>query len=325
LHAAVVIAEHDREALERLFRYGARPAFARERLRGQTTAASPTSSSGRRAPPQTELAWDDASYQLGPALARTDPCQRLNVIAAHHARDLVRQLRRKQSARGTVLAPRTVRHCFWLAHRIAHDAEVDELIDRNPFVLRRGELPGKVDRDPTWRQNAIFTRDEVEHVISDERIPLDRRVVYALLFLAGLRFGEVAALRWRFYESIAEPLGRLMIAHSYNTKRRTVKGTKTEQPRQVPVHRVLANIRLQGDEPGPEPQEYLLLLFELRQRGWLLGGRHGSPGASAPYYTAYYTRTGGGAKAPRSCHISVPQFGGADGTRTLVSHIEIFN
>ncbi len=28
LHAAVVIADHDREALERLCRYGARPAFA---------------------------------------------------------------------------------------------------------------------------------------------------------------------------------------------------------------------------------------------------------------------------------------------------------
>ena len=32
LHAGVVIAEHDREALERLCRYGARPAFALERL-----------------------------------------------------------------------------------------------------------------------------------------------------------------------------------------------------------------------------------------------------------------------------------------------------
>ena len=32
LHAGVVIAEHDREALERLCRYGTRPAFAQERL-----------------------------------------------------------------------------------------------------------------------------------------------------------------------------------------------------------------------------------------------------------------------------------------------------
>jgi len=32
LHAGVVIAEHDRDALERLCRYGARPAFALERL-----------------------------------------------------------------------------------------------------------------------------------------------------------------------------------------------------------------------------------------------------------------------------------------------------
>jgi hypothetical protein len=32
LHAGVVIADHDRDALERLCRYGARPAFAQERL-----------------------------------------------------------------------------------------------------------------------------------------------------------------------------------------------------------------------------------------------------------------------------------------------------
>src|SRR5262249_14866716 len=32
LHAGVVIADHDREALERLARYGARPAFAHDRL-----------------------------------------------------------------------------------------------------------------------------------------------------------------------------------------------------------------------------------------------------------------------------------------------------
>jgi hypothetical protein len=32
LHAGVVIADHDREALERLCRYGTRPAFAHERL-----------------------------------------------------------------------------------------------------------------------------------------------------------------------------------------------------------------------------------------------------------------------------------------------------
>ena len=32
LHAGVVVPDHDREALERLCRYGARPAFAHERL-----------------------------------------------------------------------------------------------------------------------------------------------------------------------------------------------------------------------------------------------------------------------------------------------------
>jgi hypothetical protein len=31
------------------------------------------------------------------------------------------------------------------------EAVVDELIDSNPCVLKRGELPGKIDKDPTGR------------------------------------------------------------------------------------------------------------------------------------------------------------------------------
>src|SRR5437899_257583 len=81
----------------------------------------------------------------------------------------------------------------------------EELLDTNPCVLKRGELPKKIDKDPTWRQGAIFTKNEVEAAISDDRIPMDRRVLYALLLLAGLRFGEAAALRWRSYQSTIRP------------------------------------------------------------------------------------------------------------------------
>src|SRR5262245_56422801 len=84
----------------------------------------------------------------------------------------------------------------------------------------------KVDADPAWRATAVFTRTEAETVISDERVPEDRRAAYALLFLAGVRFGEAAALRWRDYDAAAEPLGRLHVAQSYNTKTRRVKSTK---------------------------------------------------------------------------------------------------
>ena len=62
------------------------------------------------------------------------------------------------------------------------------------------------------------------------------------LRLGGLRFGEAAALRGRCYDPTLEPRGRLLVAVSWSTTHRVEKGTKTEQPRAVPVQPVLAKI-----------------------------------------------------------------------------------
>jgi hypothetical protein len=95
-----------------------------------------------------------------------------------------------------------------------------------------------VDKDPAWRATAIYTREEVERLILDSRIPEDRRLLYALKGLAGLRHGEAAGLRWSQYglrwsqyDEKAEPLGALNLAK-----------TKTGVPRSVPVHPTLARI-----------------------------------------------------------------------------------
>jgi hypothetical protein len=54
------------------------------------------------------------------------------------------------------------------------------------------------------RATAIFTRPEVEQLISDVRILEDRRVLYALKGIAGLRHTEGATLRWRQYDTTLE-------------------------------------------------------------------------------------------------------------------------
>ena len=162
---------------------------------------------------------------------------KLEELRPRHIRDLVRHLRAN-----TDLAPRTIRHIYGALHTMLHNAVVDELLVANPCVLKRHDLPKIVDKDPTWRAQAVFTRGELEQIVSDERIPEDRRVLYALLGLAGLRFGEAAALRWRSYNSVLEPLGQLVVAASYNTNLQREKATKTEQPRLVPVHPTLASV-----------------------------------------------------------------------------------
>jgi integrase len=149
----------------------------------------------------------------------------LDEVRPRHIRDFVLDLR------GGPLAPRTVYHVYQTTALLFRSAIIDELVAANPCVVARGVLPKKVDKDPEWRNGAIYTRDEVEQLISDSRIPEDRRVLYALKGLAGLRHGEAAGLKWSQYDENAAPLGAINLGK-----------TKTQVPRRVPVHAVLANL-----------------------------------------------------------------------------------
>jgi hypothetical protein len=205
---------------------------------------------------------------------------RLDELRPRHVRDLVRHLRAN-----TKLAPRSIRHVAGALHTMLHNAVVDELIDINPAVLKRHELPKMIDRDPTWRAGAVFTRGELEQILSDERIPEDRRVMYALMGIGGLRFGEAAALRFRAWDPTMEPLGRLLVAASWSTTHRIEKSTKTEQPRAVPVHPVLAKILaawklggyaiMRGGAPGPDDLVVPALRGGFRSRHHALDHFHG--------------------------------------------------
>lgn len=143
------------------------------------------------------------------------------------------------------LSPRTVRNVVDEFHQLLRDARDDGHLARAPKV-RRGRLPTKRDSDPRWRAQAVFARAEVEALISDERIPEDRRVLYALLFLGGLRFGEAAALRVRAYDRSLEPLGRIEVVESFSTARGETGPIKTSRHgidrREVPVHPTLAGV-----------------------------------------------------------------------------------
>ncbi len=163
---------------------------------------------------------------------------------------------------GRPYAPRTVLHIYGAMRLMFGDAVADGLIPSTPCTLktRRGELPTKRDADPQWRSRSIYTRAEAETLISDERIPLDRRVYTALQLLTGMRAGEVSARRWRDYDARATPLGRLLIhSQAVNGEERE---TKTGAAREVPVHRTLAAILAEwkitgwpmyfGRHPGPD-------------------------------------------------------------------------
>jgi len=159
-----------------------------------------------------------------------------------HVRDLVRDLASEPDLKKR-LAPRTIRGIYGMLHTMFVDARMERLITANPCELPRDALPKKRDKDPLWRSSAHFSKEEVEQLISDDRIPVDRKMINGILFLAGVRWGEMAALRWREYEAqFRNDLGRLVIARSFDHRKRRIKAVKTEVPRWVPVHPTLAKM-----------------------------------------------------------------------------------
>ncbi len=162
------------------------------------------------------------------------------------------------------LAPRTAAHVWSLLHTTYEVAIEDELATENPFRLRKGH-PLRLtrrDKDPKWRQRARFAPSELLIIFNDQRVPDDRRVFCILEFyLGGPRFGEAAAVRWEGHVH-AWPLTKVLIAQSYSTKRREVKNTKTDTPREVPVHPELVRVlewwkregwaKLMGRPPRPD-------------------------------------------------------------------------
>lgn len=163
----------------------------------------------------------------------------LDEVRPRHLVELVDRLR----AAGR--APRTVRNVYSVVKAAFRDARIADVLQAaDPCILTHRQL-GKIKDSPRFkRAEAVFGPDELAALVGDERLPQDRRVWYALLGVGMLRTGEAAGLRWARVQR-AEPLGRLVVATSYD------KGhTKTDTDRWMPVHptlaRLLAEWRLGG-------------------------------------------------------------------------------
>jgi integrase len=148
----------------------------------------------------------------------------------------------RPSHRGGTLAPRTIRNAYEVVRQGMTWATKCKRIPTNPCATAPDNLPAIDYKHREFRALAVFTRTEAEALCFDERVPTDRRVVYAVLFLTGVRFGELAALRVRHWTEALEPLGRMLVANSIERATRTEKSTKTGIVREVPVHPTLAAI-----------------------------------------------------------------------------------
>lgn len=180
---------------------------------------------------------------------------RLDDVRAKHVVDLVKAWRAKPDDER--LAPKSIYNAYSTISALFRDAELEGLIDSDPCKLTKHQLGPKVDADPEWRMTAIFTLPELELLISDERVPMDRRVLYALEGIAAMRHGEAAGLLWRNVQAELQPLGMLFVANNYEHPL-----PKGDVCRPVPTHPTLAAIlaewrlhgwaRMMGRQPTPD-------------------------------------------------------------------------
>ncbi|PRP98550.1 site-specific integrase [Enhygromyxa salina] len=174
-------------------------------------------------------------------------------VTKAHIKELLAALREQDKA------PRTIRNIHSTARSLFNDLLDDEIVETNPCDVHRKHLGRSGDKDPEWRSSALYKRDEIIRLISEPLIPPDRRVLYTISFLTGLRLGEVAGTCWRHWIP-AEPASKLLIAHSY------ASSTKTDTPREVPVHPLLELVLQAWREHGfeqaighaPQPDDPLI-------------------------------------------------------------------
>ena len=157
------------------------------------------------------------------------------------------------------LSPKSILNVHGVLSSMLGRARFDELIADNPARnLPRGILPKNVRS----REVGAWSREEIETLISDERIPEDRRVAYAIAAFTGARVGEVAGLRWRDLDTAARPLWRWVLRTQYDGA-----PLKTDHPRDVPIHpqlqRVLSAWKVGGwarfmARGAPSPDDFVV-------------------------------------------------------------------
>ncbi len=152
------------------------------------------------------------------------------------------------------------------AEKVAH------VIFDTPCVLRGDELPDKDVLSARSRTPGAYTRVELVSLISDERIPLDRLILHALMLLTGMRHGEASGLKWKMIDEQARPLWAIDLRTQYDGKPLKGKGQAGGNPREIPVHPVLAIILAEWKREGfakiygraPMPDDYVV---PTRRRG----------------------------------------------------------
>jgi integrase len=154
---------------------------------------------------------------------------RMNEINEREAVAFVRWL--AELVRAEEIAARTARHIRGVVRTMFRDAKLEGVIASDPF----SDLPRKLLPKPARHERDVYSRQEVNALLEDERVLAPVRVLLSMMLYMGLREGEACGRRWRDWDANAEPLGSMLVATQYSDE-----PLKTDHPRKMPVHPELA-------------------------------------------------------------------------------------
>lgn len=234
-------------------------------------------------------------------------------VTTAEALDWARSLATTKGKRGKLLAPATIKKITATVKQLFKEGVKRDLIAVTPCVWDATDLPRKTTSSRNLEGG--YTPEDVARFVYDERIPEDRRVLYAVEFLTGMRTGEAAARRWRDWEpKFKGELGRLVAATAYNTRFQVEKTTKTGIEKWIPVHPTLHEILTAWKREGwakfmgrtPRPDDLIVPAAK--------GGFRGNVG-SGKYWTGDLVKLGLSHQRhyeSRSTFRSLALAGGAD-------------
>lgn len=161
------------------------------------------------------------------------------------------------------LSPKSHSNVFGVAKTMWGDVmrKYETRIVHNPFkLLKKGTTSTK------GKKRLPYTAAEVRTLTTDERLPLDVRVMIALLFYTGMREGEACGRRWRDYDRDTFPLGALSVGSQYKDLKLKTDDDQHDASREIPVHPDLARIldawRAEGFElthcRRPTPDDFIV-------------------------------------------------------------------
>src|SRR5258708_27391359 len=84
-------------------------------------------------------------------------------VQPRHVNELIQRVRAARKA------PRTVRNIYSVVQAMFRDAQIDGLVSSNPCILTKYQLGRKADAKREWRAGAIFSREELQDLVGDER------------------------------------------------------------------------------------------------------------------------------------------------------------